>query len=235
MKPLVSVIIPVYNAEKYLSEAIKSVLAQAYSPIEIIVVDDGSTDNSAIVAQQFGDRIQYLYQENSGAAMTRNRGVEQSHGDYLSFLDADDLWSKNKIKLQLAAFEKHPNLDIVFGHVQQFFSPDLDRETQQKLHCPDTAIPGNTPSSMLVKSTAFQRVGLFSTQWRIGEPLDWYLRATELQLHMEMLPEVVLWRRIHKTNQGIYERHLMGSYAHILKASLDRRRTQNNQERIAND
>lgn len=234
MKPLVSVIIPVYNTEKYLAEAIESVLAQADYPLEIIVVDDGSTDNSAAVAKQFGDRIQYLYQENSGAAMTRNRGIEQSHGEYLSFLDADDLWTKNKLSLQLAAFDRNSNLDIVFGHVQQFFSPDLDRETQQKLSCSDTAVPGNTPSSMLVKLTAFKRVGLFSTQWRIGEPLDWYLRSTELQLHMEMLPKVVLWRRIHQTNQGISERHLMGSYAHILKASLDRRRTQKNQEGLSN-
>lgn len=234
MKPFVSVIIPVYNAEKYLAEAIESVLAQAYHPIEIIVVDDGSTDNSAAVARKFGDRIQYIYQENSGAAMTRNRGIDRSHGEYLSFLDADDLWTKNKLALQLSAFERNSNLDLVFGHVQQFFSPDLDRETQQKLYCPDTAVPGNTPSSMLVKSTTFKRVGLFSTQWRIGEPLDWYLRATELQLQMEMLPEVVLWRRIHQTNQGISERHLMGSYAHILKASLDRRRTKKNQEGLSN-
>lgn len=228
MKPLISVIIPVYNADKYLAEAIESVLVQVDYPLEIIVVDDGSTDNSAAVAQKFGDKIQYLYQENSGIATTRNQGIKLSNGEYFSFLDADDLWTKNKLALQISAFERNSNLDIVFGHVQQFFSPDLDRETQQKLYCPDTAVPGNTPSSMLVKSTAFKRVGLFSTQWRMGESIDWYLRATELQLHMEMLPEVVLWRRIHQTNQGIYERHLMGSYAHILKASLDRRRTKKN-------
>ena len=140
-KPLVSVIIPVYNREKYLAEAIESVLAQTYRPIEVIVVDDGSTDGSADIAKRFGSPVRYYFQPNSGAGAARNRGIAVARGSFLAFLDSDDLWVEDKLTHQMAAFERHSDVDIVSGHVRQFYSPELSEHTMEKIRCPDALIP----------------------------------------------------------------------------------------------
>ncbi len=225
--PLVSVIIPVYNCDRYLAEAIESVLAQTYQPIEIIVVDDGSTDNTAEVAKSFGAAVQYCFQVNSGSAAARNQGIELAKGDFFAFLDADDLWVEDKLTRQMAAFANNPNLDIVFGQVQQFISPELPDHLKEKLHCPPELMPGHIPSALLVKRESFFRVGLFETQWKLAEFASWQVRATELKLQTIMLPDLVAKRRLHETNKGIQQRQYQTEYIRILKASLDRRRAMN--------
>lgn len=113
MKPIVSAIIPNYNYAKYLRIALDSVLAQTYSPIEIVVVDDGSTDGSRSILASYGDRIKTIYQKNSGVAAARNRGIAECSGDYLAFLDPDDIWLPEKIEKQIAKFSENPALGLV--------------------------------------------------------------------------------------------------------------------------
>jgi glycosyltransferase involved in cell wall biosynthesis len=108
--PTVSVIVPVYNAERYLGEALESVLAQTYSDYEVIVVNDGSTDGSEQVALGFGDRIRYIRQENAGPGAARNRGIELARGELIAFLDADDLWLPGKLAAQVEFMETHPGV-----------------------------------------------------------------------------------------------------------------------------
>ncbi|MDH4209610.1 MAG: glycosyltransferase family 2 protein [Anaerolineae bacterium] len=222
--PLVSVVVPVYNCERYLPEALESVLAQTYRPIEIIVVDDGSTDGSADAAQRLGPTVRYCWQSHSGASAARNRGVDLAKGGFLAFLDADDLWLEAKLALQLAAFEADPTLDIVFGHVQQFPSPDLEDSAKVRLRYSAEKLPGHVPSTMLITREAFLRVGPFESHWRLGEFMDWYLRALERGPKTLMLPDVLARRRLHADNLGVRERDSQGDYLRILKASLDRRR-----------
>jgi glycosyltransferase involved in cell wall biosynthesis len=224
LKPLVSVIIPVFNTEKYLGDAIKSVLAQSYSPLELIVVDDGSTDNTAKVAESFGSFVRYYYQSNAGPGAARNLGITQAYGDYFAFLDADDLWTADKMKLQWIAFEADPDLDMAFGHIQQFYSPELTQAEKDQIRIPVEIMPGHHAGAMLIKKEAFLRVGLFKNELRIGEFIDWYARATELNLKSIMLPDVLMKRRIHRTNLGTYLRDQRSGYVHALKAALDRRR-----------
>jgi glycosyltransferase involved in cell wall biosynthesis len=214
----------VYNCERYLSQAIESVLAQTYQPIEIIVVDDGSTDDSAAVAKSFGDIVKYERQQNSGAATARNRGVELAIGNFLAFLDADDFWIEDKLKCQMAAFVKDTELDVVFGYVKQFYSPELDDIIKQKIKCPPEPIAGYHAGTMLIKRDSFLRVGQFERNWKVADFIDWYIKATEQGLKSSMLPEVLLHRRIHDTNMGISQRQSRIEYVRILKASLDRRR-----------
>lgn len=133
--PKVSVIISVYNGERYLAEAIDSVLAQTYQDFELILIDDGSTDRTKEIIQSY-PTIRYFYQENQGVAAARNLGVAQSRGDYLTFLDADDLWLPEKLALQIEAFAGNPHLDIVTGHIQQFVSPEIDPAEAQKYAIP---------------------------------------------------------------------------------------------------
>jgi glycosyltransferase involved in cell wall biosynthesis len=221
---LVSIIIPVFNGEKYLREAIESILAQTYQTIEIIIVDDGSTDNSAGIAKGFASQVRYVHQNNNGVGDALNRGIELSQGGFLAFLDADDLWKKDKLMHQMAVFEDHPDVDMVFGQVKQFYSSELDEDQRKRVRIPAEVMQGIFKGSMLIKRDSFFRVGTFETRWKVGDFIDWYLRAVEKGLKSIVLDEVVLLRRIHTTNMGIRERKSQTDFVRILKASLDRRR-----------
>ncbi len=220
----ISVIIPVYNGELYLADAIESVLAQSFQPLEIIVIDDGSTDNSQSIAKRYQPMVRYLYQNNRGTAAARNLGINTARGNFLAFLDQDDVWESQKLELQINTFQKNNKLDMVFGQVQQFFSPELQDEIKLKIYCPDHPEPGYLPSAMLIKRDSFFQIGLFETEWQIGEWTNWYIRAKEAGLKTEVLSDVLVKRRIHSENKGILKRDLRIEYAQILKASLDRRR-----------
>lgn len=119
-KPTVSVIIPAYNAEKYIAEAIESVLAQTYPEVECIVVDDGSTDRTGEIVRSYGSRVQYISQDNAERSTARNNGILHAKGDYISFLDADDYQAPEKIRDQVDLLEVHPEYDAVYSKVMYF-------------------------------------------------------------------------------------------------------------------
>lgn len=223
-EPTISAIIPVHNGERYVAEALQSVLEQSRPPDEIIVVDDGSTDGTAAVVREFGAEVRCIHQSQAGQGAARNRGVSLCQGDLLSFLDADDLWVKDKLLLQKEALARQPDVDMVFGFVQQFNSAELDHAARNRLVCPPNPMPGYAAGAMLVKRESFLRAGYFETWSRIGEFVDWVIRAEEMKLRSVMLDAVVLNRRIHEANMGTREREFRTDYVRILKASLDRRR-----------
>ncbi len=225
-EPRVSVIIPVYNGEAYLAEALDSILGQTRPPQEIIVVDDGSSDGTSAVAQGFGPPVRTLHQENGGAPVARNTGVVAATGDFLSFLDSDDLWLPEKLERQLAAFAADPSLDVVFGHTRQFLCPRMTSRSVSPEAINLLPMPAPLPSALLIRRTAFFRVGLFAPELRIGDCPDWYARAREAGLKERMAPEVVFLRRIHDNNLGRRERDQRGGYVRAMKAALDRRRQQ---------
>ena len=226
--PLVSVIIPVYNYDRYLAEAIESVLSQTYQHLEVIVIDDGSTDQSGEVAQSFAERgVRYCAQIHAGIGPARNKGVELAQGDFLAFLDADDCWSLEKLERQLRAFESDPALEMVFGQALQLQNgPEWEAGVNDKRLEVAGMVPGMVPGTMLIKRDAFLRVGKFQGDWKVGEFIDWYARAVELKLRLLVLPELLLWRRIHDSNQGVRERQSVTDYARVLKAKLDRKRAE---------
>ena len=221
----ISVIVPVYNCERYVAEAIESVLTQTYHPFEVIVVDDGSTDGSADVAKSFTDtQIRYIYQPNSGLSTALNTGVQQARGSLFAFLDSDDVWLPDKLDLQMFSFRGDPELDMVFGHISQFYSPELDSHLQTRVQYAEGVVPGYSAGTMLMKRDSFYRVGLFSPSLRLGQFVDWYSRAMEKGLKSVMLSQVVMRRRIHTSNMGLREGSSKSDYVKILKAVLDRRR-----------
>lgn len=220
MNPLVSVIIPVFNGEKYLSEAIQSVLDQTYQPFEVIVVDDGSTDCSAEIALSFSGVV-YIYQDNAGTASARNRGLRDAQGEYLAFLDADDLWLPDKIAVQMDALLNDSSLDIVTGQVQQ--RNEYNKSSQLT---PPQIRPGYSPIAMLVRRRVFDRLGPFHDDWRVGEFISWFAKAKELGFKMEILPDLVAVRRIHGENRSLKLKDQKNKATlRILRASLDRRRS----------
>lgn len=222
--PLISVLIGVYDAEAYLGEAIESVLAQDYAPVELIVVDDGSTDGSAEVARSFPG-VRVLQQENAGNGGARNRAVAEASGALYAFLDADDRFTPRKLSLQKAALDADPGLDMVFGHVSEFLSPELNEETRARLRPPaPEPMPWTSPNLMLIRRESFQRVGPFATDVRVGVTVDWFARAAEAGLRHSILPEVVLERRLHTQNNGLRESASRTQYLEVIRRAMERRR-----------
>ena len=111
--PSVSVVIPAYNAELYIGAALESVLGQTHEPMEVIVIDDGSTDATADRVRAYGSRVHYMRQPNGGVGAARNRGVDASTGEYIAFLDADDIWQPQKLEVQLAVAARHPASGLI--------------------------------------------------------------------------------------------------------------------------
>jgi glycosyltransferase involved in cell wall biosynthesis len=214
----IATIIPAYNCERYLAEAIESVLAQNYRPLEIIVIDDGSTDDTAKIAKRFEPAVQYCFQGNGGIGSARNRGIELAHSDFIAFLDADDLWPEGKLEHQMLAFHDNREIEAVFGLVQQFEQSSGGTTDVGAL------MTGQLASSMLIRRESFDRVGPFRTDIKLGEFVDWYMRASEKGLRSRMLAEVVLRRRIHDSNIGLRHRDSSSDYVRLLKNALDRRR-----------
>ena len=180
--PEVSVIIPAYNAERFLQEAIDSVLRQTHRDFEVIVVDDGSSDGTARIAAGF-PTVRYVHQANRGASAARNHGARLASGKYLAFLDADDAWHPCKLEHQLRALKEHP--ESVFCHTLLTRDPDVAKGGDSPpLHYvlrPDLSAtfldPYLCPSSVMVLREAFERVGGFDEDLPIAEDVDLFLRV----------------------------------------------------------
>jgi len=223
-RPLVSVIIPVYNGAPYLAEAIESVFAQSYRTLELIVIDDGSTDASWTLIGHYASRLRAYRQPNRGTGAARNRGVALARGSLLAFLDQDDLWTPDKLAAQVEVLRAEAGTDAIFGMVTQFPSPELDESFRQRMSYSDIPMPGYLPSAMLIRRSAFRRIGNFDEGWQLVEWSEWFVRAIEQGLAMTMLPSVVARRRLHQGNKGLALRDSRHEYPRILKAMLDRRR-----------
>jgi glycosyltransferase involved in cell wall biosynthesis len=219
-----SVIIPAFNATRYMAEALKSVLAQLPTDSEVLVIDDGSTDDTAAMAESYGPPIRVIRAAHGGIAASVNRGLEEARGALIASIDADDRWHPGKTALQMAALEADPSLDLVFGYVHQFLSPELTDTDTGRYEITDEPISGLNRGSMLMRREAWQRVGLFRTELLLGEFIEWYARALDAGLKTRVLPDVVYERRVHGTNTVIREREAYGDYVRVVKATMDRRR-----------
>ncbi len=220
----ISVLLPCYNAAPYLAEALDSVLAQDVPVREIVVVDDGSSDGSAEVAERFGAAIRCERQPHVGISAARNRALSLAGGDLIAFLDADDVWPTGSLASRLECLTGDASADCVGGLVEEFISPELDAEARVGLAALPGVLPGRTVGAMLMRRSAFDRVGDFDTSYRIGETLDWVARAENAGIRMPLLDRVVLRRRIHLSNTGMRSRHLRSDYLRVLKAAIERRR-----------
>lgn len=225
MEPLVSVVIPVFNGERFLREAVQSVLDQKYSPVEIIVVDDGSTDGTATVARSLPETVRYLYQTNQGPAAARNRGIGQAKGSLIAFADADDLWPAAKLELQLPYLISDPKIDIVLGRIQQVLLSETVAGPTPATEFGETGFSVNLGSAVIRKSV-FDRVGLFDETMRYSEDVDWFMRARESGAAIVTIDAVTLFYRQHDQNMTRGKSTSELNVLKALKKSLDRRREQ---------
>jgi len=220
-KALVSVIIPVFNGVNYLGEAIESVLAQTYAPIEVLVVDDGSTDESAELARSFGG-VRVIQKANGGVASARNAGIAEARGDFLAFLDHDDVHYPTKTELQMHALHAHPEAMFVLCHKRYVLvgePPSWFRGPRD-----GTPVQGFVPSCWLVRREAFSTVGLFDERYSHGPDYDWLARAKDLSVSHVMLPETLVDYRVHGSNDSGNATAVTRDMMRLLRESLQRRK-----------
>lgn len=209
----IAVIVPVWNGERFLSEAIASIRAQTLQPDKVLVVDDGSSDGTAAWLAEQPDLV-VLSQPNRGTGAARNRAIKASETPLLAFLDADDIWHPEYLEHQRDALTRAPALEASFTAVEQFYEDGR----------PSEVIAGFSLSAMVLRRQAFDRIGLFEETPGVPEFATWFLRAAEAGLRHARMDELLSKRRIHADNKG--RRAGTGrEYVRALKASLDRRRT----------
>ena len=220
-KPLVSVIIPVYNGERFIKSAIEHVCAQNYPALELIVVDDGSTDDTAEIVESVDVDVRFFRQDNLGPAAARNRGLKDASGEFIFFLDADDYWPANTVNM-LVEHILNDDVDIVRGYAQVV----LEIEGQQEVE-----FRGNPKESFadyigaaVYRKSVFNAVGLFDPGLLFGEDADWFVRARECQVNMRRIEDVTLYVRRHGDNMTEDKSLVELNTLRVFKKALDRRR-----------
>lgn len=223
--PLVSVIIPAYNCERFIAEAVESVRKQDYKPLEIIIIDDGSTDRTSSCIKSLGNDICYVYQSNRGPGAARNRGIAIAKGEAIAFLDADDYWPENKLKIQMKRMRKEPEIEVILGRIQ---CTGVLTEADKKIRFegPDNTMISVCLGSGVFRRSVFHKVGMFDETLRHYEDHDWFLRAREKNVAMVILQDVTLYNRRNEYSMSRRKSKDDSSMLQILKKSLDRRRLQ---------
>lgn len=226
--PLVSVIIPAFNAEHFISEALDSVFAQTYRLIEVIAVDDGSTDKTADIVRKYVRDVQdarnvrtseaieliYIYQENAGPSKARNTGIKAAKGDYIAFLDADDRWTPEKLEKQMKFMTANPEISFVFGDMMVFDAHESVIDSVFKKYgyppCNEKGKIINAFENLLernfiptgtdlIKKACFEKTGYFDESVKHGEDYGLWLRIT-LMYEIGYIPEILMQRRLHNKN-----------------------------------
>lgn len=209
MNAKVSVIIPTYNYGQFIAAAIESALTQTYQVSEIIVVDDGSMDDTETTVKKFGERVRYIKQQNAGVCAARNRGIENSSGNLIAFLDADDAWMPRKIEKQLAKFAEDEQYGLVHcgmrefdgktgNTIQQFFDGGEGWVAEDILLWEKPVLIG-AGGSIMVRREAIEVVGMFDTRLKNGEDWEFCLRVAR-KYKVGFVPELLVDYRNHGVN-----------------------------------
>ncbi len=222
--PLLSIILPVFNGETFVAEAIRSVQMQPLTDWELLCVDDGSTDGSVDRVLSLNEpRLRLIRQANQGPAAARNRGLAQAQGEFVAFIDADDLWPADKLARQLAVFMETPAVDVVVGLVQYLFAADAEPPAYRFTHEGNRVFYYQLGAGLFRKAV-FERLGGFNEFLRQSEDVDWYMRLKEQGVTLQTIEQTTLLYRIHDHNMTKESTLTTNSLMQVLRGSLSRRR-----------
>lgn len=225
----VSAVITAYNSEAFIAEAIESILRQSRAVDEIVVVDDGSTDHTRHIVSEYADQgIKFIQQHNRGAGAARNKGIRETSGEYIAFLDADDVWLENKTRLQVDYLNKHPKAGLVSGFAHWWnMAKDRARVTGKVQRNMRTLrreimvhnVLGN-PSMVMVRRSALEETGLFREDIRWGQDWELWMRLVE-KFDAGVVPEPVTIYRWHRDNLSHIRRwERLLSYWHVSRTGI---------------
>jgi glycosyltransferase involved in cell wall biosynthesis len=220
--PLVTAIVPVYQGERYLAEALDSVFSQGYDPLEVLVVDDGSTDRSAEIARSYP--VRYVRKAHGGIASTRNAGIEEASGGIVAFLDADDVWLPGGLEKRVAHLVAHPEVGYVLSRMELFIEPGHERPEWIAEQFVGKPLHGLL-QTFVGRRGVFDQVGRFDTHFAVSEDMDWFSRAKDAGVASHMLDDVCARYRLHGESTTQRERgSVMPTLLRAMKASIDRSR-----------
>ena len=208
--PIVSIIIPCFNYAHFLPTTIESALGQTYNNCEIIVVDDGSTDNTAEVAQNFGDSVKYIYQENAGLSAARNTGIKNAKGEYMVFLDSDDMIKQQMVATSMDAIERLGDGFGIVASTQTWIDkegkaidiPNVFPVEECEITALDLLIRNRFPVTSLVSSKVFEQCGLFDEELKSSEDRDMWVRAAVSGIRIVRLKGSLFIARRHGNNMS---------------------------------
>ena len=229
---MVSIILPVHNAERFVLQALASIHSQIYTAYEIVVIDGGSTDGTATLIRK-ADKVRFITQPGSGLADAWNAGLAAANGEYICFIDSDDLWPPYKLDIQVAYLEQHPEIEYVVGFVTYFVEPGCQPPPQMRAEIFSGAHVGYMPGTLMARRGLFRRLGGFGAEWEITPDIEWVARMQAEDVPRAVLPQVLLNKRVHETNlstvagPALIKRELL----RLLKSSLDRRRASHEPDR----
>ena len=204
MIPRVSVIVPTYNRGQYIAQALESVFAQTFRDYEIIVIDDGSTDNTQEILKNFEGRIRSLYQENQGISKTRNRAIKESTGEFIAFLDSDDFWEPIKLEEQVKILDSHPDVGIVYARMP------IINENGETIGMKPAGVSGRNfrellqvwgdlpTSTVMTRRVCFEKVGLFEPDLEPMEDIDMWIRIAKFYDLYEVENKILAYYRRHE-------------------------------------
>jgi glycosyltransferase involved in cell wall biosynthesis len=226
LAPRVSVVIPTYNYGRFIANAVESALAQSYQEREIIVVDDGSKDDTHARVEPYMDRITYIRQENQGCSAARNTAIRAANGEWIAFLDADDLWHPRKLEVQMTYLDAHPDVALLAADSMQNLGGDWPEivaaasPPTERISLEDVVIRSRfSPSSVVVRKDCFRKLGLFDTDLRSAEDRDMWIRiACHYSLAQMHVP--LFWYRIHGDSMSYVADRMVRSEQTVLAKSF---------------
>ena len=219
--PLVSVVIPVFNGERFIKDAIKSVLSQSYRPLEIIVVDDGSTDKTAENIKEF-PAVKYIFQDNQGVSATRNKGLEAAQGELITFLDHDDILLSDSVSRRVVYMLENPEVWCIISKHRSYLEQDFD--------LPPWILESEFIDGaygfgyLMVKKDVFLKTGGFDPKYRTGELMDFFFRVNDTGQKIAKFPEITVLRRVHGKNLSKDVTAMRENLLKSAKASILRKR-----------
>jgi glycosyltransferase involved in cell wall biosynthesis len=220
--PIVSVIMPVYNGERFIDFALKSIFSQEYRPLDVIVVDDGSVDATADIIARYHE-ARYISQQHKGLGTALNTGVEAARGEFMTFLDSDDWWAPGTLRRQIDHMIAHPQTDLVLGKMQNSMEPGATVTVTTK-NFQAEAMVCLTWGAVMARRHVFDIVGPFNTALTHAVDVDFFIRAKEAGLRMDIIQEIFLYHRIHGSNMSLQSDPR--DYFRAVKSSIERKRMQ---------